>query len=1063
MTASPRKNFKALLDAVTPRKQPEAAFAGREFQTLSCDEWDARYAPALERITVRVRSGGDGLQWVFRGGLVKTSLADALGQAFPEIEKRQLLRLEVDDVAHRDIATLAKEISGRFFPVVITDVRSKGDGPVNAVSSYWIQLERALFKTGLRKHAAYCALSGPATQRPAEFGRHFGCYEQLPESFANRDPAHLAETRDLHMDMLREAGPRSDAHLVRYHFAANCILDAVGPGGAILDACSGMGYGTKMLSVLSQAALTTGVDIDANAIAYASDVFGQADGIAFTQDDILSHLRGLETESLDAIVMFEGLEHVVDVEDILCEANRVLRPQGVMVSSVPNAWVNEEGIDENPWHVRVFDWDVYRATLSTHLSIRTMLRQIGNRINTAGKWAAHDACFAPVETGLPTPEPAEWWLAVCQKRNVPGQAPPDPAGGRSFELQEAFARLDDPNIMVVSFDIFDTLLSRPTLMPDDVFDILQMQLVARHGLLFSGFAALRRKAEAQARQIAHKKGLGDITFYEIYDCLAPMMALGPTQRQAVQSAELALERQFLKPRKGVQQIYHRAVALGKKVIVVSDMYLPPDFLSEVLASQGYDTVFRLWVSSAHMVQKRTGRLYDVLLDALKSHNIQADQILHIGDNKCSDIDAAAAHGLQTLYTAKATAAYAGETKLWPSGPAMKSAPQVSLGLRSFVGCQIDVTFQDPLFRISKGTVFDRDPYLYGRLRMGAFVYFAMDDLFRRCSAIGIDRVLFATRDGHVAKTVFERIAAQRGQGITVADLNVSRAVLQLLSVQGQDDLQRLLSLQVAQQKQGSLIDHLAGLMGGSPDALLTQLSETVAVDQGLLITPLADQTAHGMRTMVDQVWPIIGDALAERRNRALAHLTATDPAKTAIWDIGYFHSAATALAECGHNMQLSSHLVTLAHHEARVAWHDSRYRRHSFLGQISNTRDTHPFTTAEHALLLELLLSDPSTASRRCYTVDGQPVVETEDLTLQSHNSETLNALHHGICDAADSFIAAYGNTLDHVEISPTDLLSYAFAPPAIAELLESRDLVFDNNGLTKVASVDGKIVTQRL
>ena len=1042
----------------------DTPFPAREFKVMSLDEWCSRHVPHLERIKVNVRSGKDGLLWMFRGGIVKKSLADALGRFFSDIERRQVLLLEVDDVARRDFDALSAEVSARAFPVLITDVLYSGTGGSNAVSHYWIQLERALFSTGLRKHFAYCELSGPATDRPSNCGRHYGCYAPLPQGFSYRDPAHLAETRDLHMDMLREPGPRSDAHIMRYHYAAKHILDTIGPGAVILDACSGMGYGTGMLATLANAAQTVGVDIDDTAVGYSSAVYGADDRLCFLVSDILSYLRGLGTKSLDAIVMFEGLEHVKEVEDILFEANRVLKATGILISSVPNAWCNEEGIDENPWHVRVFDWDVYRATLSKHLAIRTMLRQVGTRINAFGKWTAMEACFAPVETALITPEPAEWWLSVCQARSVPGQTPSNGIDETSFPLQEVLTRLNDPEIKVVSFDIFDTLLSRPTLIPDDVFDILQLQLTVQHGLLFSGFANLRRRAEAIARQMAHKKGLGDISFDEIYDCLTILMALDPGQRATIQAAELALESQYLKPRSGVQQLYRRAIELGKMVIVVSDMYLPTDFLSDVLASQGYDKVFKLWVSSDYKVQKRTGLLFEVVLDELKAYNVGAGQILHVGDNKHSDIEVAAAHGLKTLHTRKATTAYAGEADLWPSGPKTREGSQVNLGLRSFIGCQVDGVFQDPFYSLERGTVFGRDPYLFGRLRLGAFVYFAMDDLYRRSVELGIRRILFVTRDGHVFKKVFEDIVALRGAAIEARELNISRSVLQQLYIRELNDLLRFVFLDIAQSKKSALIDRLASLTGKTVGALLDEFAEAARpFDHDILTGTLKDSHAQSYTALLERIWPLIREDLAIRRERALANLAIFNETETAVWDVGYFHSAATALVSCGQNVRLSSHLIALAHHDSRVGWYNARYQRHTFLGTINNTDDAHPFTTSTHALLVELLFSDPSTASRRIYTTQGQPVVEIEDMYIQACNRAMLDEVHHGICDAATAFIAAFGNTLDHVDISPTDVLSYAFQPRAISELITDQNLLFDNNGLHVLEIHGGKISTRTL
>ena len=81
-------------------------------------------------------------------------------------------------------------------------------------------------------------------------------------------------------------------------------------------------------------------------------------------------------------------------------------------------------------------------------------------------------------------------------------------------------------------------------------------------------------------------------------------------------------------------------------------------------------------------------------------------------------------------------------------------------------------------------------------------YFAMDAFMRRCVQMGIKRVLFATRDGHVAKEVFKRIATQRGATFDIQDLDISRAVLNLLQCQSLGHLSRYVAMRVVRGNKG---------------------------------------------------------------------------------------------------------------------------------------------------------------------------------------------------------------------------------------------------------------------
>ena len=69
------------------------------------------------------------------------------------------------------------------------------------------------------------------------------------------------------MDMLRDTGPRADAHVSRYEFARALIR----PGDRVLDASCGLGYGSALLAGGTLAEFVLGVDVDESAMHYATE------------------------------------------------------------------------------------------------------------------------------------------------------------------------------------------------------------------------------------------------------------------------------------------------------------------------------------------------------------------------------------------------------------------------------------------------------------------------------------------------------------------------------------------------------------------------------------------------------------------------------------------------------------------------------------------------------------------------------------------------------------------------------------------------------------------------
>lgn len=128
-------------------------------------------------------------------------------------------------------------------------------------------------------------------------------------------------------------------HLKRYEFALPLCA-----GKEVLDAGCGVGYGTARLG--EQAARVVGVDIDAQAIAYARDRYG-APNVEFRRMDLLA--LEFPDAAFDVVCSFETVEHLSDRDAFLGSAARVLRPGGAFVVSTPRAERTTE-TPANPHH-----------------------------------------------------------------------------------------------------------------------------------------------------------------------------------------------------------------------------------------------------------------------------------------------------------------------------------------------------------------------------------------------------------------------------------------------------------------------------------------------------------------------------------------------------------------------------------------------------------------------------------------------------------------------------------------------------------------------------------------
>jgi SAM-dependent methyltransferase len=151
-------------------------------------------------------------------------------------------------------------------------------------------------------------------------------------------------------------------HLARYEMVA-----PLAAGKKALDAGSGAGYGSAILA-RAGATEVDGVDVDADAVAFAEDRYG--DLATYTVGDLLT--LPYDDASFGLAVCFEAIEHVSDVERALEELVRVLEPGGLLAVSTPNRGVYRE---DNPFHVKELTSEELREALAARFKNVRIYRQ----------------------------------------------------------------------------------------------------------------------------------------------------------------------------------------------------------------------------------------------------------------------------------------------------------------------------------------------------------------------------------------------------------------------------------------------------------------------------------------------------------------------------------------------------------------------------------------------------------------------------------------------------------------------------------------------------------------
>jgi SAM-dependent methyltransferase len=138
---------------------------------------------------------------------------------------------------------------------------------------------------------------------------------------------------------------------------------AIGTGKRVLDLGCRSGALTRHFLDGNS---VVGLDVDAAALEKAAAL-----GIEPVQGDVEEPLP-FEDASFDAVVAGELLEHLRFPDALIAEIRRVLRPGGVVVGSVPNAFRLQSRLrflrgrppEDDPTHLRMFSPAALRALLA---------------------------------------------------------------------------------------------------------------------------------------------------------------------------------------------------------------------------------------------------------------------------------------------------------------------------------------------------------------------------------------------------------------------------------------------------------------------------------------------------------------------------------------------------------------------------------------------------------------------------------------------------------------------------------------------------------------------------
>ena len=324
--------------------------------------------------------------------------------------------------------------------------------------------------------------------------------------------------------------------------------------------------------------------------------------------------------------------------------------------------------------------------------------------------------------------------------------------------------------MVYSFDIFDTLIYRDVVEAKDIFILVQAAAYTEcpsiPPQLLGGFPEKRSEAEALALEAARTE---EVDLDQIYTALLRLKPeLSSPMLEQLKLLELKVEQKHSFPLHWEIARVHDLLDRGERVVLLSDMYLPPGCITAILKKASPRLAeLPLYLSSQIGKTKRSGGLYE---HVCRMENIPKNQLIHRGDNRFSDILMAQRSGVRAELSKTGTLC---ETET--SYAAKENGISASILAGASRHIRLRTANASPSYAL--GAVFTA-PFFFG------FIQF----LIREAEQRGIRTLYFLARDGFLLKQMTEiSLHAMGKTDLECVYLYLSRQSVTLAKTQAQKD------------------------------------------------------------------------------------------------------------------------------------------------------------------------------------------------------------------------------------------------------------------------------------
>lgn len=295
------------------------------------------------------------------------------------------------------------------------------------------------------------------------------------------------------------------------------------------------------------------------------------------------------------------------------------------------------------------------------------------------------------------------------------------------------------NFDLISFDIFDTLLTRKVTSPIDVFRLVERRLINQFGEKID-FVSLRNQSAAM---------LDCPTIDEIYKKFQELSGWNKEKCLFAKKSEIEIDTSLIIGREEILTLINETVK-EKTVYVISDMYYTKPILYKILRKTGVDiSEENIIISCEVKREKMDGSLWKWYRENIVKQGIKA---FHIGDDIRGDYEMPRHYGIESYYIMS-------PLTMLKNSSVKEIEPQIiSLQSSIAVGMIIAGLFNSPFYlNHTRGKVYFQREADAGKFLFGNIIYNFLFWLIKMAGEDKAEQLVFFGRDGYLLEKAYQFI------------------------------------------------------------------------------------------------------------------------------------------------------------------------------------------------------------------------------------------------------------------------------------------------------------------